>query len=162
VDSPEPKRSFWLRVPPPLVFATCFVAGLQLDWLIAPSAPPESLAPAAWALGVTLCTVAGLLSVPAILLLVRRRTTVVPHGRSTALVTAGPYRVSRNPMYLGLATVYVGLALVLSSLWPLLLLPLPIWLLNTRVIPMEERALSEAFGDEYRAYQRRVRRWIGR
>jgi protein-S-isoprenylcysteine O-methyltransferase Ste14 len=63
-------------------------------------------------------------------------------------------------MYLALAAAYVGIALVLNLAWPLLLRAVPLWIMHTKIIPREDWALTQVFGDEYREYQRRVRRWI--
>jgi hypothetical protein len=76
------------------------------------------------------------------------------------VVTEGPYRFSRNPMYVGLSLLYVGIALWTHALWALPLLPLVLWGLWRRVIRREERYLAAAFGADYAAYTRRVRRWL--
>ena len=90
----------------------------------------------------------------------RLRTAIIPFQPSTALVTSGPYRFTRNPMYLGMALIYVGAALLFDLRWALLLLPLVLLVIQTRVIALEERYLEAKFGDEYRAYRSRVRRWL--
>ena len=84
----------------------------------------------------------------------------MPHRAVSTLVDQGPYRFSRNPMYVGLAAAYTGLALVLNRLWPFAFLPLVLALIVVFVIRPEERHLEERFGDDYRAYKRRVRRFI--
>ena len=91
---------------------------------------------------------------------VRARTAVMPHLPASRLVTAGPYRFTRNPMYLGITLAYAGLALLIDTAWPLLLLPAVLALLMVVVVRREERYLERAFGDAYRAYRDRVRRWI--
>jgi protein-S-isoprenylcysteine O-methyltransferase Ste14 len=63
-------------------------------------------------------------------------------------------------MYLGLTIAYLGVTLLLASAWPLLFLVLPLWVISSKTIPFEEAAMARLFGDEYRAYQRRVRRWL--
>ena len=87
-------------------------------------------------------------------------TPWLPFSPATKLVTQGFYRMTRNPMYLGLTIAYVGLAAVLDTAWPLILLPLVLWGLISTVIVKEEQYLEQRFGDEYRAYKQRVRRWI--
>ena len=91
---------------------------------------------------------------------IRHRTTIVPHHPVAALVTSGGYRISRNPMYTGLAIIYAGGALLAGSWWPMLLLPLVLLAIVQLVIKPEEAYLSERFGDDYRQYQARVRRWL--
>jgi protein-S-isoprenylcysteine O-methyltransferase Ste14 len=90
----------------------------------------------------------------------RARTTTVPGRTSAQLVTWGPYRFTRNPMYVGLAIAYLGEAIILRQIWPLVLLPLTLAYVNWVVIPLEQRKLTEVFGEEYTRYQTRVRRWI--
>ncbi len=90
----------------------------------------------------------------------RLGTTVKPFEESAHLATAGLYRVTRNPMYLGMVFVLAGVALLLSSLTALLLVPPFMLLLFWRFIRVEEQMLEERFGDEYRELKARVRRWI--
>jgi protein-S-isoprenylcysteine O-methyltransferase Ste14 len=87
-------------------------------------------------------------------------TNVPPTLPTTALVVDGIYRRSRNPLYLGLILVYLGLGVAAGSLWAIgLLVPL-LWVINVGVVKREERYLERKFGDAYRAYKARVRRWI--
>lgn len=88
------------------------------------------------------------------------RTAVNPFGEPTTLVTAGPFRYSRNPMYVGMLMIMVGIAMLLGSLTPFLVPPVFAWVLSVRFIGMEEAKMERIFGDEYREYGRRVRRWI--
>ena len=90
------------------------------------------------------------------------KTTVDPHqpSRASALVTSGIYRATRNPMYLGFLLVLAGWALLAGNWIAVVLLPLFIVLLNKLQIEPEERILEEHFGDAYRAYKARTRRWI--
>lgn len=90
----------------------------------------------------------------------RRKTTIKPGDVSTTLVTDGPFRVSRNPIYLGMTSILAGIAVTLGSLTPWLVLPIFVMLVGWNVIPVEEAMLAEAFGDEYSQYRSRVRRWI--
>ncbi len=84
----------------------------------------------------------------------------MPGQASRLLVTRGPYRLTRNPMYVGLTLAYLGEAGLLRQIWPLAVLPLVLAYLEWMVIPLEETRLLETFGEEYEAYRRRVRRWI--
>lgn len=90
----------------------------------------------------------------------RAGTPVRPFERSTALVTAGIYRHTRNPMYLGLVLLLCGVAWICGTLGAFLPLPLLVWLLQSGYIRGEERFLEELFGDDYRRYRSRVRRWV--
>jgi protein-S-isoprenylcysteine O-methyltransferase Ste14 len=90
----------------------------------------------------------------------KARTTTVPGETSTQVVTWGPYRFMRNPMYTGLVLAYIGEAGLLVQFWPLIILPLVVAYVNWIVIPVEEARLKEDFGSEYEQYCAKVRRWI--
>ena len=87
-------------------------------------------------------------------------TTIVPLEVSKTLVTDGLFRYSRNPIYLGMTVSLLGAALFLGSLSPFVIAPLFIRIIQTRFIVHEERILVETFGEEYRAYKAKVRRWL--
>lgn len=155
-----PSRSPWVVVPPPPLFALVIAGGIWLN-----HAAPLSIAPRTWAgiaasAGWLIVAAAGSLMVSAAILFALRRTTIIPHRRASNLIGSGPYRLTRNPMYVGLTGICVGAALIVNVAWPILLLPVPLWVLHTKTIPFEERTLEGAFGDEYRDYCRRVRRWL--
>ena len=93
-------------------------------------------------------------------LFTRAQTPVVPFERSTALVTAGIFGWTRNPMYLGLIVALAGVAIVLGTLSPLCVLPVFIQIIRVRFVAGEERFLEGIFGERYLAYKQTVRRWI--
>src|SRR6202030_1935624 len=87
-------------------------------------------------------------------------TNIPPTLPTTALVVDGIYRRTRNPLYLGTTLIYLGLSVAAGSLWAIgLLVPL-LWVINVGVVKREERYLERKFGDAYRDYKTRVRRWI--
>lgn len=90
----------------------------------------------------------------------RRGTTIKPFHESTALVTDGPFRYTRNPIYLSMVVVLAGTAVALGSLLPWLLVPSFVAIIQSRFIRREEAMLGDRFGDDYVAYRRRVRRWL--
>lgn len=90
----------------------------------------------------------------------RANTSINPSLPSTALVTEGPYRFTRNPIYLSLTLLYTGIGLLANSLWAMLLLPVLIQIINRGVIEREERYLETTFGKRYRDYASRVGRWL--
>ena len=90
----------------------------------------------------------------------RMGTTPEPNGVASALLTSGPFRWSRNPLYLGLSLLLVWLGVLLDSAWMLWLTPVLVLLLDRLVIVREEIRLHAQFGQEYLAYTRRVRRWL--
>jgi protein-S-isoprenylcysteine O-methyltransferase Ste14 len=146
--------------PPPAILGTGLVAGWILHRL-----SPRFIARGSKAAGVraagALTIALGLLMSAAVMRQFRRAgTTVMPWRPATALVTSGPYRLSRNPDYVGQALVYVGVALVADSIWPLIFFPPLALVLRRGVIEREERYLERRFGEEYTRYKRSVRRWI--
>jgi protein-S-isoprenylcysteine O-methyltransferase Ste14 len=93
-------------------------------------------------------------------LFAKHKTTIKPGDISTHLLTAGPYRISRNPIYVGMVLVLFGVAMMLGSVTPWLLVPAFIWLIHRNVIPVEEAMMAASFGEEYREYCAYVRRWL--
>lgn len=105
--------------------------------------------------------VAGLLiAITAVSAFRKAGTPVVPFEPSTALVTTGMYQYTRNPMYLSLVLILLGVWLLLGTLSPLVPVVAFVWIIQSNFIHGEERFLEEIFGDDYRAYKRRVRRWL--
>ena len=87
-------------------------------------------------------------------------TSVMPGEPSTVLIREGAYKVTRNPIYVGLILIYFGLCLVLTSVWMLLLLVPAVIVLHRGVVKREEDYLSWKFGDDYRRYMDQVPRWL--
>ena len=152
--------SLLIRTPPPLLFAAALAIGLVLERQAPLALLPMALATYAVPMSAVLLLVGGVLAVGAASLFRRRRTTLNPAGEASSLVVDGPFRRTRNPMYLSLTLLVLGVAVWRDSAWPVLLLPAPLLVLQFAIIPFEERTLAARFGDEYRAYCRRVRRWL--
>ncbi|QNV04841.1 methyltransferase family protein [Shewanella algae] len=145
---------------PPLALLLLFALLLQLTsyWL------PSSGLPSSLSLSLAFSLLAAGLIIPlaGVLSFKRHGTTSDPRvpEQSSALVTSGIYRCSRNPMYLGFVFLLLAQTFFLNSLWLLLLVALFIAYLQRFQILPEERAMQQLFGDPYRAYCQRVRRWI--
>ena len=90
----------------------------------------------------------------------RHDTTIIPFEHSTALIAKGPYRYSRNPLYISMTLILVGLWILLGSLSPVVVVPLFVWWISTRFIANEERHLEAQFGRTYLEYKTKVRRWL--
>ncbi len=90
----------------------------------------------------------------------RAGTTIKPFQESSALVTAGLFAYSRNPIYVSMVAALLGIFVALGSLTPIVIVPPFIYIIQTRFIAAEERMLEDTFGDAYRDYRNRVRRWI--
>ena len=155
-----PPDNAGVLLPPPLIFLVPFVIGTWLEWRAA--WPLVAAGGRARAVAGVLAIAAGVaLGFSAVTEFQRRGTTILPARRPTrAIVAAGPYRFTRNPMYLGMTIAYVGASLLINSMWPLLMLPVVLLAVDRYVIAREERYLRAKFGDEYVAYTRRVRRWL--
>ena len=148
-----------LYVPVPWVFVLCYLLGAALE-VVAPFGFRRDLPPAVSLAGGVVFAVGAIIAGWPLLMFYRARTTTIPGKTSATLVTAGPYRVTRNPMYVGLTIAYLGEAAILKQVWPVILLPLTLAYLNWVVIPLEESRLKQVFRSEYEQYQMRVRRWI--
>ncbi len=142
--------------PPPLLFAGPWLGGLLLDRLL-----PLPRLPLALRLAGLPLMAAGIgLGGWFIWTMRRAGTPVDPREAPRALVVEGPFRHTRNPAYLGLTLTYVGVSLLTGGRWSLLLLPGVLAAVDRGVIQGEERYLEKQFGSDYRAYRRRVRRWL--
>jgi protein-S-isoprenylcysteine O-methyltransferase Ste14 len=149
-----------MRVPVPWVFVLTYLLGAGLESLGRRHArSPEALV-AVSVVGTFLFAAGAAIAAWSLLIFHKARTTTVPGKASTKLVTWGPYRISRNPMYVGLVLAYLGEAGILRLVWPVLVLPLTLAYVNWIVVPVEEARLREVFGRDYREYCARVRRWV--
>ncbi len=143
---------------PPAPYASAMLGGWWLDRQLL--AMPLDLGAAMIPLGWSAVVLGLALFAWTMWTFVRHRTTVNPYAGASALCTSGPFRFSRNPIYLGDWFILLGVSLLLGTVWPLLFAPL-IWaMLRFGVIRHEEAHLEARFGDDYRVYKTRVRRWI--
>lgn len=154
----DPARRPATLVLPPLPYALALYAGWRLDrdW----QALPLDLGPLNPWLGWPLIAAGLTLFAWTLLTFHRHRTTVNPYQAASHLCTSGPFAWSRNPIYLGDWLIFLGVTLLLASAWPLAFAPLVWALLRFGVIRHEEAHLEARFGDDYRAYLGRVRRWL--
>lgn len=90
----------------------------------------------------------------------RAGTNIDPRKPATALVVTGPFRYTRNPLYLSLTLLYLGIAALVNALWPLVLLPVVLVVIRRWVIAREELYLKRKFGEAYRKYKATVRHWL--
>lgn len=146
-----------VRIPPPLLYVAGFLVGVALESAVPIGALPPAIAVFAGVIGIGSWLA---LDGPAMLRFRRAGTSMVPMRPTTALVTSGPYRLTRNPMYVGMACLYLGVALLLGVIWALALLPAVLLAVDRLVIAREERYLDAKFGGPYRTYKSRVRRWL--
>ena len=146
-----------IRFPPPMLFLVFLIGALVLNWLFPLPEPWTTILRTAGGVAV----VAGLaLGGTAVSQMRQARTSPDPERPTTALVTDGPYRFTRNPIYLGFLLIYLGFTLLAGTLWGLLLSPILLWIATRLIVRAEEGYLAGRFPDQYQAYKARARRWI--
>jgi protein-S-isoprenylcysteine O-methyltransferase Ste14 len=148
--------SWIVRIPSPIWLLGLIVVALLVDWPLQLPAIVQHRPT-----GIALIVLGLAFGVWARLTFARHRAEIYPWSEAhSALVTNGPFRFSRNPMYLGLLVIGIGAALVAGT-WLMWLVPVLLFVLdNFVIIPFEEHSMERTFGDAYRAYGSRVRRWI--
>lgn len=143
--------------PPPLIYLSALGVGLGLDALIGSGSLPSRVAkPVGFAL-----VVAGFGMLGSFAKAFRgAQTPIDPYTPTAAIVTDGPFRLSRNPAYLGMGLTYAGIASVSNAPWAFLPLAVALAIIDRGVIAREERYLERKFGAPYADYKRQVRRWL--
>ncbi len=146
-----------VHFPPPVLYALAVLGGVLLnrEWPLAVG--DRSLVTVIAAI---LCVGSVALAVASIGRFRRAGTTVIPRRPATAFVISGPYRFTRNPMYVSMAGLTGGLGLLFNTWWPALLLVPVLTIVRFAVISREERYLRRRFGADYETYTRQVRRWL--
>ena len=145
------------KVLPPTYLLLSIVLMVGLHFFV----PGVKLIPFPWTLAGLLPVIIGVaIAVVASNMFSKVKTTIKPYEESTALVTDGVFRFSRNPMYLSMMLVLIGVAIFLGTLTPFFVIPVFFFLINKVFISVEEKMLEEKFGRAYLEYQQQVRRWI--
>src|SRR5687767_4556276 len=147
-------------VPPPLLFALPLLGAILLHsrrpWPSAEGGSATLVIGGFAAIGGAIALV-----LASIATFRQAETTILPAGRpTTSIVERGPYRVTRNPMYLSMALAYLGASIALNNFWAIVFLPAILIVVDVFVIRREERYLASKFGQAYRDYCSRVRRWL--
>jgi protein-S-isoprenylcysteine O-methyltransferase Ste14 len=153
----QPADSPGVVIWPPLLYASAMLVGVGLHFLLPLAVLPKGPSRVAGAL-----VLAGGLALGAWgeRTMHRAGTNVHPSKPALVLVHAGPFRLSRNPLYIGLTLMYAGLALLVPAVWPLLLLIPVLGVMSWGVVRREERYLERKFGERYRQYKAHTRRWL--
>lgn len=156
IKNPNPD-SARVQFPPPVAVLLTILLGWLLHWL----APiPVFAEPFKWYLGGALAVFGGLLVLTCVGLFKRSQTAIPPWEPTSHLVTSGPYRFTRNPIYLGMIVFATGAAVMINGLLCLATVSLLWVFLNFYVIPHEERYLASKIGAPYDEFRTRVRRWF--
>ena len=145
-------------IRPPLAWVLAVIAGLALNWLMPLPFVPAAV-PARW-LGGAVFVLALALFAWAITTIIRAGSNVPTNMPTTSIVDTGPYRFTRNPIYLGMTLGLVGLAIAFDSLWLLAMLVPFLVAIRYGVVAREEDYLERKFGEVYRGYRARVWRWL--
>ena len=145
-------------IRPPLAWGLVVIAGLALNWLVPLPFLPADL-PAGW-LGGAVFVLALALVAWAIVTITRAGSNVPTNLPTTTIVESGPYRFTRNPIYLGMLVGLIGFAIAFDNLWLLMMLVPFALVIRFGVVAREEAYLDRKFGDIYRSYRARVRRWL--
>jgi protein-S-isoprenylcysteine O-methyltransferase Ste14 len=155
-DGAAPDSPGVVVFPPFLFFGALFVGiGLQLLWPVHPwPALPARI------VGAILAVLGAAVAIPALRRMRRAGTNVHPGKPTTVIVNDGPYRFTRNPIYVANTALYIGLTLLFHAFWPLVSLVPALLVLHWGVVRREERYLEAKFGEAYVAYKARVRRWL--
>lgn len=143
--------------PPPVIYLGVLGLGLLLEWRWPTRLLNRSLAVSVGS-AILITGVIGLAA--AIRTLWRAQTPINPYKATTAIVTGGLFRFSRNPIYVSDTLIYVGLSLALNAWWAFALTPVVVWIMQIGVIAREEEYLERTFGEDYLQYKRQVRRWL--
>ncbi|MFL5992314.1 MAG: methyltransferase family protein [Rubrobacteraceae bacterium] len=156
-DAPQNADNPGVIAPPPLIYAGALAIGLLANRRYRLGFLPRGLSRAlGWPLTAGGLAVAYLGSRE----MKRAETNIDPREPTTTIVTGGPYRCTRNPLYLSLTLIYGGITALANALPAALLLPVVLHVMRRGVVEREERYLEGKFGDEYLNYKARVRRWI--
>ncbi|MCR9201139.1 MAG: isoprenylcysteine carboxylmethyltransferase family protein [Planctomycetaceae bacterium] len=149
-----------VHFPPPTLFVLVCLCGSAIESAV--PVPLSSLLalPGQTIIGWSAVALGAALLLWGLMTFIKVKTAIYPNQAAAELVAHGPYRFSRNPMYVGLTAMTLGVSLLADNLWMLMLLPVAIVVLTRFVIEREERYLTDAFGDSYRHYQACVRRWL--
>lgn len=146
------------RIPwPPLIYAVAVFASLLMEFLL-----PLTVSLPGWtiSIGLAVMTLGLAMDVAAMLTMRRNRANILPHRAATALVTTGPFTLSRNPIYLGNTTMLAGAALAFGNMWFAVTVPFAIAAVTTLAITREERHMAASFGPAWVDYTSRVPRWL--
>jgi protein-S-isoprenylcysteine O-methyltransferase Ste14 len=156
-ETPDRLDTAGVVAPPPLIYLGGLAIGFGLEALLPGGTLPDALR---WVLGGAALVAGIALQTTFMVAFTRRGTAIEPWKPTTAIVTTGPYRLTRNPAYLGMAIIYVGIALLADAPWALVPLPFVLAVIDRGVIAREERYLERKFGQEYLDFKSRRRRWI--
>jgi len=149
-----------VRMPPPLVFVLAIGVGVALRYLLPPPPPLPGPRVGQFVVGALAIVTALALGFSAIRQFTATGQDPAPWKPSPELLLRGPYRFTRNPMYVSMMLVQAGVGLLLGNLWVLMLAPFALAVVHYTAVLPEEAYLDEKFGEPYRAFKKQVRRYL--
>jgi protein-S-isoprenylcysteine O-methyltransferase Ste14 len=149
-----------LHIPVPWVFVLSFLVGLIPQIILPIHIQSQGTILFIKIAGVLLFVIGAVFATWSLIIFHKANTTTTPGEISKKLINSGPYRFTRNPMYISLTLSYLGEAGFLIQTWPLIILPMTLVYINCIVIPLEEDLLKKEFKEEYEIYCSQVNRWI--
>lgn len=148
-----------VTIPPPLTLVVSLIVGLLLHRVF-----PVCMMSASWPVRLLIAAPLllgyGVVTALSIRMMLARNTALAPHRSTTTVISEGPFRLTRNPLYLSVLMLYAGIAILVNEVWMLCLLPVMLVALDRGAVKHEEEYLERKFGDQYLEYKRSVRRWI--
>ena len=159
MSATDPRGGARVRLPPPLLLLAVIGAGVGLRYVVPPPPLPGGRA-VQFAVGGALIALALAIGGSAFGLFKKSGQDPVPWKPSPSLVVQGAYRFTRNPMYVGMTLILIGIGLVLDDLWLVIGAALFLVVVHDTAVLPEEAYLDEKFGDDYRAYKKKVRRYL--
>ena len=156
-NSPQPSDSPHVVAVPPFIFLGGFFVALLLQWLL----PVHVFPGIAWkTVGWIVALISGILAFSGFRAMHKIGTNIDVRKPALRIVSVGPFRYTRNPLYLSLVLLYLGIALFFDMAWLIALLMPIILVIHFGVIRREERYLEGKFGEDYLDYKKKVRRWV--
>jgi len=160
-DDGNHKDAAAVKFPPPLIPVIVILLGVGLKYVWALELGVELPTPGRyWAGGAIVVVSMSVLGAWPVLMFRSSGQSVIPWTETPKIIAQGPYRLTRNPMYLQMVLVCLGFAVILSNLWILILTPVCVLILNRSAIKPEEAYLEKKFGDSYLEYKKKARRWL--
>lgn len=149
-----------LKIPVPWIFFMAYLMGIAFQYFFPVRIPHKEISLVIRIAGIIILVTGAFIASWSLLIFRKARTTTVPGKSSKKIISNGPYRFSRNPMYISLILAYLGEAGFLTQAWPVIMLLPVVFYVNQVVIPLEEEVLGKDFKEAYEKYSTRVNRWI--
>jgi protein-S-isoprenylcysteine O-methyltransferase Ste14 len=149
-----------IKIPVPWIYVLGYLISIPFQLILQIKFLDQSVIKVCLEIGIILFIIAAIIAGWSLLIFHKARTTTTPGIKSVKLIMTGPYRFSRNPMYISLFIAFLGEAAILNQICPLFIFPFIFYYVNYIIIPIEEDLLTKEFNGEYLEYQNKVPRWV--